>query len=146
MADIASGARRRYHAAQLKVVRARLARIGSSAPNELLHEASTHRLNSLTGMNEGAVDALRQHGYVSAADFDDVDRSDLTQIMGIGKKRAMGSSIGRSATGSGVEISPSETGAAVQASSAIGIGSSPPGRKNDGLQLPNEDEHDVTDR
>lgn len=41
-------------------------------------------------MDVGAVTGLREHGYLSAADLDSVDRSDLTQIMGIGKKRANG--------------------------------------------------------
>jgi hypothetical protein len=41
-------------------------------------------------MDERAVTTLRQHGYRSAADFDAVERSDLTQLMGIGKKRANG--------------------------------------------------------
>ncbi len=90
MAGVASGARRRYQAVELKVVRARLARAGSSDPDKLLQATSTHRLSSLIGMDEGAVMELRRHGYLSAADFDSVDKSDLTQIMGIGKKRANG--------------------------------------------------------
>jgi hypothetical protein len=79
---------RYYHLAQLRLVRARLALVGSEDPDERLRATSTGRLGSVTWMDDAAVKALRSAGYLSAADLVGVERSDLTRIFGIGKKRA----------------------------------------------------------
>lgn len=79
---------RYYHSTQLRVLRAGLALVGSEDPGELLRATSTSSLGSLPWMDDAAVKALRSGGYLSAADLVGVERSDLTGIFGIGKKRA----------------------------------------------------------